>query len=99
MYELIRTKVDKFNIESSLNIEEIEKNKNEIDKYLISMEKIFEDLHKIDLPNMRKKELFLNGVNLKGFEKYKDGVYNVYCIDYIGLGIVKNGFLKRDVVI
>lgn len=99
MYELKRIKVDRFLIDNSTNIEELEKNKDNIENCLIKMEAIFKDLLKIELNNS-KKVLFLNGVKLKGFEKFKNGVYNIYVEkDYIGLGIVENGLLKRDIII
>lgn len=97
MSELIRTKVDKFKIEEALSFEDLEKNKDNIEKYLIKMEEIFKDLEKVYLSE-RKRELFLNGVNLKGFNNLSNGVYRIYCDEFVGLGIVKDGFLKRDVV-
>ena len=90
MKELIRTKVDKFDIENSLSFEKLEKN-------LINIEDVFNNFKNVYLSE-RKKELFLNGVNLRGFEKFEDGTYKIYCNRFIGLGIVKNGFLKRDIV-
>ena len=97
MKELIRTKVDKFDIENSLSFEKLEKNKDNIEKYLINIEDVFNNFKNVYLSE-RKKELFLNGVNLRGFEKFEDGTYKIYCNRFIGLGIVKNGFLKRDIV-
>lgn len=98
MEELNRIKVDKFDIDKSLSFEDLEKNKENIEKYLIKMEDIFKDLPKIFLTS-RKKELFLNGVKLRGYENFKDGMYNIFQNEYIGIGIVENGTLKRDVVI
>jgi hypothetical protein len=61
------------------------------------MEDIFNDIDEINL-NTRKLELFLNGVKLS--VELEDGQYNIYSDNkYIGLGIVKNKLLKRDVVI
>ena len=99
MLDLNRIQVDKFKIENSFSFEEVEKNKNEIEKYLIKMEEIFDNFLKINLP-LKKKELFLNGVNLRGYESFENGVYNIYVEKkYIGLGIIKNGTLKRDIII
>ena len=98
MEELNRIKVDKFDIDKSLSFEDLEKNKENIEKYLIKMEDIFKDLPKIFLTS-RKKELFLNGVKLRGYENFKEGMYNIFQNEYIGIGIVENGTLKRDVVI
>ena len=99
MYSLKRTEVDKFKIDDAVCLDELEKNKNSkkfLDSNILSMEKVFENLPKINLNN-RKKELFLNGVKLK--VDFDDGLYNIYSAKYIGLGIVKNNLLKRDVVI
>lgn len=93
MKSLNRIKVDKFKIEESFTLEEIEKGKYS----LIGMEELFQESPQINL-NARKLELFLNGVNLT-FE-VEDGIYNIYSNNkYIGLGIVKDRLLKRDVVI
>lgn len=92
MSSLTRTVVDRFKIENSYTFEDLEKGNYKIWK----MEEIFSELPKIEL-NSRKKELFLNGVMLT-FEVC-DGLYNIYSQGkYIGLGIVKNNLLKRDIV-
>ena len=60
------------------------------------MQEFFENFPKITL-NSRKKELFLNGVMLT--YELDDGVYNIYSEEqYIGLGIVKDRLLKRDII-
>ena len=93
MKALNRIKVDKFKIEKSFTIEEIEKGNYN----LLKMEDLFNEIPSISL-NTRKLELFLNGVSLS-FE-LEDGIYNIYSNDkYIGLGIVKDNLLKRDVII
>lgn len=95
MKELKRTKVDKFSIEKSISLDEL--NNANIEEKLISIEEIFEDNLKIDL-NDRKLQLFLNGVQLT-FD-LEEGVYRIYNNKkFIGLGIIKNKLLKRDVVI
>jgi len=101
MKELRRTKVNKFDIENSITLEELEQNINNelfIKNNIITMEKVFENYDKIIIGD-KKKELFLNGVMLT-FDK-KDGIYNIYSEKkgYIGTGIVKNKLLKRDVII
>lgn len=65
---------------------------------IISIEDIFESNKKIVL-DKRKLELFLNGVNLK-FD-IQDGIYKIYNEneEFIGTADVKQGKLKRDVVI
>lgn len=96
MKTLVRTEVEKFKLNEAITLEDLEKNKEKIK--IISVQEIFKDLDNINL-NLRKKELFLNGVKLT-FD-LQDGVYNIYSKDneYIGLGTVKDKLLKRDVVI
>ena len=95
MKELQRTKVNEFNIENSISLEELED--LNIEEKILPIEKIFEDKPKIDLNN-RKLEIFLNGVQLT--HELNDGVYRIYNNNiFIGLGIVKNKLLKRDIVI
>ena len=49
MKELNRLKVGKFNIEQAITLEEIENNKDNIQSKVITMEKFFKELPKIDL--------------------------------------------------
>ena len=96
MKDLQRTKVDKFLIKDSVTLAELEQCDDK-SKYIISIEKIFEEKERIDL-NQRKTKLFLNGVQLT--DTFKDGVYRVYTNDkFLGLGTIKNGLLKRDIII
>lgn len=91
MKELERKKVNIFTIENAINLDDIS------EKNLISLEKIFEDRERIFL-NKRKLELFLNGVKLQF--NLKDELYRIYSENkFIGLGIVKDGILKRDVIL
>lgn len=98
MQNLCRTKVDNFCINNSVTIEDIKKNgKDFIEEKIIPIEKVFDETPTIKL-NSRKTELFLNGVELTN--KLQDGVYKVYNQDtFLGLGIIKNNLLKRDVII
>lgn len=90
MKELQRTEVDKFNIKNSIFLE------NLTEENIISAEKLCEKYERIDL-NDRKLELFLNGVMLT--INVENGLYRVYNNQkFIGLGIVKNELIKRDVV-
>jgi len=94
MSNLIRTEVNDFNIENAYTIEDI-KNKKEIS--LISIEDAFKTKPSIKLDN-RKTELFLNGVQLTFNEP--DNIYRIYNNNmFLGLGIIKNTLLKRDVII
>ena len=95
MKELQRRSVNQFNIEESISLEELEK-VNALEK-IISIEEIFRDKPRIDLNN-RKLELFLNGVQLT--HDLEDELYRIYNNNnFIGLGVVKNKLLKRDIVI
>ena len=94
MKDLIRIKVDEFKIEDSISIEELEV---DVSNKIITVEEIFKNKPKIDLNN-KKNELFLNGVLLS--YEFDDGLYRIYKNNnFIGLGIVKNKLLKRDVII
>lgn len=100
MKELERIKVGKFKIEESVKIEELEKNKDNLDfmkKHFISIEKFYEKELEIEL-NARKTELFLNGVNLS--MNLENGNYRIYNENkFIGTGIIENRKLKRDIII
>lgn len=89
---LQRTKVDKFSLENAVKLE------NLTEDDIISVEELCKkNYEEIEL-NDRKLELFLNGVMLTVFKE--DGIYNIYHQQkFIGLGVVKNGLLKRDVVV
>ncbi len=99
MKELTRTLVGNFNIEDSIKINEIEQlNENELESKIINIEKIFENKGKIVLNNYKLKH-FLNGVKLT--QKMKDGIVCIYNEnkEFIGIGIIKDELLKRDVII
>ena len=96
MSALNREKVGEFEINQAIKIEDIKENLDL--NYLISIEKFFQDKNKIRL-SPRSYVAFLNGVKL--FTDNEDGIYRIYNIEknFIGIGIVKNGILKRDIVI
>ena len=97
MKELERTRVDKYYIKDALDLEYIKENINSINKFCISIENIFNGNNKIILPKDKLKH-FLNGVMLT--QLYVDGIYRIYCEDvFIGIGIVKDNLLKRDVIV
>lgn len=97
MENLKRTKVDKFNLEQAIKLEDIKENINVVKDRIISIEKIFLDTEKIQL-NEYKLNLFFNGVRLTYNEP--NGVYRVYSNDkFIGLGVINDNLLKRDVII
>ena len=101
MNGLQRITVGKFSMEDSVTFEQLEKQQENvefIEKHLIKMEGLFLDYPKIIL-NKRKEQLFLNGVMLT--YEMEEGIYNIYNSEnnYMGLGIIKNSFLKRDIII
>lgn len=99
MKELNRIKVGRFSIEQSITIDELEINKdnnNYINKNIISIEELFCNSQSIEL-NEENFEHFLNGVKVSC--NLQNGVVKVYNNkNFIGLGIVEDNKLKRDVV-
>ena len=106
MHDLLRTKAGSFSINQSVNIEEIEEilesssNKEKVLENLkskvITIEDIFCNLNNININEIELSK-FLNGVSLKKNED--DGLYKIYCNKFIGLGIIKDSKLKRDIII
>ena len=98
MKELNRTIVGNFNIKDSVTISEFEEKYNNNDfSDVITIEKIFKENPKIELNNQNLKQ-YLNGVKIK--VSVEDSIYRIYLDSkFIGLGIVQEGFLKRDLVI
>lgn len=107
MKELKRTKVGNFDLKQAISLEElenyIEKNKQNYseknnEKCLISIENFFENKQSIRLNNFDLKK-FLNGVKLQ--TNMNDDIYKIYdegnC--FIGIGIVNNNLLKRDIIL
>ena len=94
--------VENSNMANTKNNEANNKMSNEIDKKIISVEKIFEASPSIELDE-RKLKLFLNGVMLT--QKYDDGVYKIYSHEsnninkFIGTGTIKDNLLKREIIL
>ena len=96
MYALNRTKVGEFSIEQAITIEEL-KNSSKANLPIITIEELFEKYNSINLEEQKLK-LLLNGVKLK--RKEKDGVYRIYNNQkFIGIGVIENQLLKRDIII
>ena len=103
MKELNRTQVGIFNITDSINLDELEDNKNNNDflqKHLITIEKLFIKLYKeneIQL-NDKKLQLFLNGVKFS--LNNPEGLYRIYDENnkFIGIGCIESGRLSRKIV-
>lgn len=100
MKNLNRMQVGNFNNLNAVNIENIDNKEKSIElikKYLIPIEEIFKDRQSIELNN-KKLNLFLNGVKLT--QDRENGIYKIYSENkFIGTGIIKDGLLKRDIVI
>ena len=97
MKELRRIKVGEFDIKDTVSIEEIKNNENLLQEKLISIEEFFKNKSKIELTD-KELELFLNGVKLN--KNYENDIYRVYNKNkFIGLGIIENNKLKRDIII
>ncbi len=92
MKQLKRTSVDKFNIENAVKLENLSEND------IIPMENFCKSNYKkVELDNNKIKH-FLNGVMIT--VKIDDGIYMVYNNEkFIGLGIVKNQLIKRDIIL
>ena len=95
MKELKRTQVGEFKIEDSVKIEEI-KNKEDVEKNIITLEKYFSNKNNIKLKEITP---FLNGVQIS--YNLPDDIYKIYDKDgkFIGIGTIKNKLLKRDIII
>jgi tRNA pseudouridine55 synthase len=98
MKELKRTKVGDFYIKDALTITELEeKIKNNDLSNIITIEQIFKNNPQINIED-KYLDKYLNGVEIK--QNLSDGVYRIYTNNkFIGLGIVKDYKLKRDIVI
>lgn len=101
MKELRRNVVSDFSIDNAVSLETLEEHKTDIEflnKNIINIEELFGKKDKIIL-NDSKINHFLNGVQLT--QKYEDDLYRVYDTkgNFIGLGIIKNELLKRDVIL
>lgn len=101
MKELHREKVGDFSIEKAITLDEL-KNNIEDEKFInenfISIEKLFSNKSKITL-SKRAFISFINGAKL--FSDEPNDIYRIYDIEdkFLGTGIVKDGILKRDIVI
>ena len=96
MKTLERERVGIFDIKNSIKISEI--TDDNYFNYFISIEDFFNQNDEIVL-SPRSYIAYLNGVNL--LTDNEDGIYRIYNKDkeFVGTGIVKNGILKRDIVI
>ena len=94
MKALNRIEVGDFNIKDALDMEEL--NIEKIEKKLITLEQFFNKCKKINL-NEKNLKKFLNGAKINNSNQ--DGIYRIYCNDiFIGIGVIKNSLLKRDII-
>ena len=93
MQSLRRIQSGIFNIDKAIKLDEI----NEATK-LITLEDVFKMKKKIILKDFEILKL-LNGVKLK--KDLKDEIYRIYDFknNFIGLGSVKDNYLKREIII
>lgn len=98
MKNLQRIKVGKFDIKDSITIEQLMNEMNNIKKYIITIENLFQNVDKIIL-NSSELEKFLNEVKI--INNKKDGIYRIYNEKnkFIGIGVNKDKKIKRDIII
>ena len=101
MKSLKRIQVGDFKIEDSITISQLEENvqdNNFIKDKIISIEKLFNEKIGIKLDN-KKLKLFLNGVRIT--QTLNDGIYKIYTENkiFVGIGVVENQLLKRDIIL
>lgn len=69
----------------------------QIAKNIITVEKLFENCQQIEVEEKRIQHFF-NGVKIT--VRKPDGVYRVYSQeDFVGIGIIVNNLLKRDIIL
>lgn len=100
MKELNRLVVGDFKIKDSVCIQELEQHKDDeewIQNHVITLEKLLIDSKEISIDD-KKIDKYFNGVNIP--VDVPDGIYRIYNKGaFIGSGVVKNSFLKRDIVL
>ena len=95
MSSLHRIIVGDFKIENAITINNI--NEINLSNKIITIESFFRKNKSINLSN-RDLTMFLNGVKLNREEE--NDIYRVYFEDrFIGIGIIKNNILKRDIIL
>ena len=101
MESLNRVQVGCFNIKDAISIDFLKENYENtefIKKHFITIEDFFNKSSSIVLDS-RKLQLFLNGVKLTYV--LPDGLYKIYdnVNKFIGIGVIENKLLKRDIII
>lgn len=102
MSGLNRTRVGDFRIEQAVRISDVVSddgaiNRDIIKNNFISIEKFFEEYKSLNFNDLKLFK-FLNGVMVN--VNLEDGIYKIYNKDvFIGIGIVKNNRIKRDIIV
>ena len=101
MESLNRVQVGCFNIKDAISIDFLKANYENtefIKKHFITIEDFFNKSSSIVLDS-RKLQLFLNGVKLTYV--LSDGLYKIYdnVNKFVGIGVIENKLLKRDIII
>lgn len=95
MTDLCRTNAAGFELKECFSLDEVQTlcDKNDIDKIIIPIERVFESYPKITL-NEKQTLLFLNGVKLS--LPFEEGILRVFSFDnhFLGLGFFENDLLK-----
>lgn len=95
MSALNRTQVGKFSLDQAITIKQLEKQQEHIS--FLTIEELFQERQALELEPKRLQP-FINGVKLT-FKK-PNGVYRIYCQNqFVGIGVLENEFLKRDIVL
>lgn len=106
MKDLRRLSVGEFNIKDSIKINEFEKNVNNMNfSNILTIEQICKKYNNVEIGKDYLKK-YLNGISIpineskNNIEANKEQVCRVYLEKkFIGLGILKDGKIKRDLVI
>ena len=102
MSGLNRTRVGDFRIEQAVRISDVVDgdgvaNSDIIKNHFISIESFFEEYKLLNFNDLKLFK-FLNGVKVN--VNLEDGIYRIYNKDvFIGIGIVKNNRIKRDIIV
>jgi len=101
MSALVRTKAGDFCLEDSVELDKLSTlSPEEIEaKHLIDVESAFKSNGAITLKTDNELRLFINGMML--VRKKENNVYRIYDKNnkFIGLGVIQNNILKRDIVL
>ena len=101
MKELKRVQVGEFYLQDAIKMEELESNfdnKEFMDKHFITIDKYFSQYPELKLED-NKINLLLNGVQLTF--KQRDGLYRIFNKNnkFIGIAVLENELLKREIII